>query len=715
MKSLSVSNSIYRAIFIILVILLVCIGIIAGIRIFNVTALPAQDFKAGRIIDDVVFYNKDAMNAQQIQAFLDRQIPNCDVWGTERSEYGGGSRAQYAASVGWHAPPYVCLNKYYENPNTGDTSYEHGGGTFAGGISAAQIIYNAAQRYGINPQVLLVLLKKESAGPLTSDTWPLKSQYRYAMGYACPDSGPNNTANCNSKQAGFYKQIEMAAWQLKYYKDHPNDYRYSLGWNNIQYSPNLACGTKRVNIENIATLSLYIYTPYTPNDGALANYPGTSHCGAYGNRNFYMFFREWFGDPSYTPPTCDAKMPDTVCVWRLYDPTYGSEFLTTSVAERDYVVRNLKYSYQDIAFYAFKSQKPGTIPVYRMNLPTQHFFTASTSEVNWLVAQGPQNASEGVAFYAYPASDKGNATLPIFRVSDSYRGHILTANLAERDSLVRSGSQQEGIAFNTPSGQASTSIATDNRLNIYRLNGPQGYFYTSSLYERDQFIRRGWGNEAILFQAPPASTSLAVRRFSKNAGEYMFTASNVEKNVLLQNGWLDEGIAWYVDQKTPQIYRFKINERYFYTGSLSEAAAISNKLGAYEGIAFGTNQESATPVFRLNSYQSHFFTANITEFLHSVNNGWNYEGIGWYLNNTAGANKPVYRLRGDYYFYTASEYEKNFLISKGWVLEGVAWYVPQSSTAPVYRVNGDYHFYTASSAERDYLVARGWRNEGTAW
>ena len=104
MKSLSVSNSIYRAIFIILVILLVCIGIIAGIRIFNVTALPAQDFKAGRIIDDVVFYNKDAMNAQQIQAFLDRQIPNCDVWGTERSEYGGGSRAQYAASVGWHAP-----------------------------------------------------------------------------------------------------------------------------------------------------------------------------------------------------------------------------------------------------------------------------------------------------------------------------------------------------------------------------------------------------------------------------------------------------------------------------------------------------------------------------------------------------------------------------------------------------------------------------------
>ncbi|NCU34013.1 hypothetical protein EOM27_01655 [Candidatus Saccharibacteria bacterium] len=259
-------------------------------------ALSAQDFNAGNIISDAVFYNKDTMNVQQIQDFLNKLIPSCDTWGTNRSGYGNLNNAQYAQQImGWHGAPYACLNNYHENPNTGETSFEKGGGWFEGGISAAQIIYNASQQYGINPQVLLTLLKKESAGPLTSDTWPLKSQYRYAMGYACPDSGPDNTANCNANQAGFYKQMMTAAWQLKYYKDNSNSYRYKIGWNDIQYSPDVSCGTKRVFIENVATLSLYIYTPYTPNNGALANYPGTAYCGAYGNRNFFMFFREWFG------------------------------------------------------------------------------------------------------------------------------------------------------------------------------------------------------------------------------------------------------------------------------------------------------------------------------------------------------------------------------------------------------------------------------------
>ncbi|MFZ1706737.1 MAG: hypothetical protein WAT62_02815, partial [Candidatus Nanogingivalis sp.] len=256
---------------------------------YDASAVSATDFNAGNIISDSVFYNKDAMSAQQIQDFLDRLMPSCYPYGQ--------------SVVSGFTPPYVCLKDYHENPTTGETSFEKGGGAFAGGISAAQIIYNASQQYGINPQVLLVMLKKESLGPLTSDTWPVKNQYQYAMGYACPDSGPGNTANCSSEKAGFYKQIMLAAWQFKYYKDHPNDYRYSIGWNDIQYSPNTACGTKRVYIENIATLSLYIYTPYTPNDEALANYPGTSNCGAYGNRNFFMFFSEWFGsttDVKYT-------------------------------------------------------------------------------------------------------------------------------------------------------------------------------------------------------------------------------------------------------------------------------------------------------------------------------------------------------------------------------------------------------------------------------
>ena len=281
------------------IIAIVVFSALAVIRNLS-NAVKATDFNPGRIIDDSIFYNKNAMNVQQIQQFLNSQVGQCDTWGTGPSGRNDGrTAAQFAASQNssyWHRPPYVCINNYHENPNTGETSFEKGGGAFEGGISAAQIIYDAAQKYGINPQVLIVLLKKESLNVL-NDNWPVKNQYKYAMGYACPDSGPGFSASCADSKAGFYKQITLAAWQMKYYKDHYKDGGYSLklGWNNIQYSPNPACGTKRVNIENIATLSLYIYTPYVPNDAALVNFPGTSHCGAYGNRNFFMFFNQLFG------------------------------------------------------------------------------------------------------------------------------------------------------------------------------------------------------------------------------------------------------------------------------------------------------------------------------------------------------------------------------------------------------------------------------------
>ena len=97
---------------------------------------------------------------------MNSQVSRCDTWGSGPSGRNDGrTAAQFAAaqrSNYWHKPPYVCINNYHENPSTGETSFEKGGGAFEGGISAAQIIYNAAQKYGINPQVLLVLLKKES-------------------------------------------------------------------------------------------------------------------------------------------------------------------------------------------------------------------------------------------------------------------------------------------------------------------------------------------------------------------------------------------------------------------------------------------------------------------------------------------------------------------------------------------------------------------------
>ena len=279
------------------------------------SAVTGADWKAGRIIDDGMFTNANDMSVGDIQNFLNAQVPSCDTNGTQpATEYGRSdlTHAQYAASRGWPAPPYACLRNFHEVPKTSpspgipDNSYNHGGGAFAGGVSAAQLIYDAAQKYQINPKVLLVKLRTESAGPLTSDTWPLQSQYTYAMGAQCPDSGPGGSANCNSNYAGFSIQIAESAALLRWYLDSMTQswwqYKKPYQTNSILWNVSqTGCGASDVYIETKGTAALYTYTPYQPNAAALANLYGMGDgCSAYGNRNFWRVYSDWFGT-TYNP------------------------------------------------------------------------------------------------------------------------------------------------------------------------------------------------------------------------------------------------------------------------------------------------------------------------------------------------------------------------------------------------------------------------------
>ena len=247
-------------------------------------ALSGSNFNAGRIIDDTVFTNKDSMTVQQIQDFLNSKVPTCNRW-----------HSAYNAD---NPPPYTCLKEYQENTTTGENNFARFNGdgspyNVPGGKSAAQIIWDSAQAYNINPQALIVLLQKEQG--LVTDDWPLLSQFTKATGYLCPDTAP-----CSASAGGFGKQVVGAAWQFRHDLDGidtPNYWSpYGKGWNNILYSPNAACGTKSVYIENQATAVLYKYTPYTPNSAALNNLYGLGDgCSAYGNRNFWRYFNDWFG------------------------------------------------------------------------------------------------------------------------------------------------------------------------------------------------------------------------------------------------------------------------------------------------------------------------------------------------------------------------------------------------------------------------------------
>lgn len=238
----------------------------------EVDAANMAAFDPGYIISDYQMGNYSSMSEGDIQNFLSSK-GRCG-----NTNFGGvGTRVDYFSDstppTTWHVTNgrTVCLAE--ENMN---------------GESAAHIIWQAAQDYRINPQVLIVLLQKETG--LITDPIPNSWDYQRATGYGCPD-----TAECSSKYYGFKNQIRNAAWLFRYTLD--NGYsRYPIGNVYVQWNPNAGCGGSVVNIRNNATSALYRYTPYQPNASALASsYGGGDGCAAFGNRNFYSYFEDWFG------------------------------------------------------------------------------------------------------------------------------------------------------------------------------------------------------------------------------------------------------------------------------------------------------------------------------------------------------------------------------------------------------------------------------------
>jgi len=240
------------------------------------TAVDTRQFDPGNIIDDSLFFNKDAMTEAEIQAFLNAKVRNC-------------------------ISGFTCLKDYRETTRTIPatpmcTTYQGGANE-----SAARIIFKVAQACGISPRVILVTLQKEQS--LVTHTSPSGSRYRSAMGAGCPDTAP-----CDAEYYGFFNQVHYGAYLFKRYTQPPGtgagtswptrfDLRYPVGQTSaVLYHPNRDCGTQNVFIRNQATHALYIYTPYTPNQAAInAGYGLGNSCSSYGNRNFFNYYTEWFG------------------------------------------------------------------------------------------------------------------------------------------------------------------------------------------------------------------------------------------------------------------------------------------------------------------------------------------------------------------------------------------------------------------------------------
>lgn len=134
--------------------------------------------------------------------------------------------------------------------------------------SAADIIYDAAQNYQVNPKYLLVTLQKEQS--LITDDTPTSKQLDWATGYAVCDSCSMSDPRLQ-KHKGFGKQVDDAAGIMRWYYDNRANPVV------IKKDTPIRIDDLTVTPQSWATAFLYTYTPHL-----------------HGNRNFWRIWETWF-------------------------------------------------------------------------------------------------------------------------------------------------------------------------------------------------------------------------------------------------------------------------------------------------------------------------------------------------------------------------------------------------------------------------------------
>ncbi len=134
--------------------------------------------------------------------------------------------------------------------------------------SAWEIIYEASQKYNINPKTILVLLQKEQS--LIESKNPTDYNLSWATGFSrCDSCDPLDPLL--QKFSGFGIQVDRAAWRFRYYVEHPEEFSFQIGKISI-----IDDGVVVVPA-NQATVNLYNYTPHL-----------------HGNENFWNIWQRYF-------------------------------------------------------------------------------------------------------------------------------------------------------------------------------------------------------------------------------------------------------------------------------------------------------------------------------------------------------------------------------------------------------------------------------------
>ncbi|MBI3624228.1 hypothetical protein HY218_01200, partial [Candidatus Saccharibacteria bacterium] len=227
-------------------------------------ATPASAaFTANNLIDDGHFDNTATMSSAQIDAWLNSNFPSS----------------------------CISTNRGFSAPDP--TGYSPSGGfTYGSNVSAGRVIYDAAQVYGLNPQVVLTTLQKEQS-LISGNAGCSTLRYVGAMGYGCPDGGTtHNYSGLNlytingttvtsvsgtcvntASKAGFSQQVIHGVWLLKFGEQRSEGNTswnvQKPGWDNSDdpqtcYSGPMTQGYRKRCSSDATTV---YYDGYTPIDG----------------------------------------------------------------------------------------------------------------------------------------------------------------------------------------------------------------------------------------------------------------------------------------------------------------------------------------------------------------------------------------------------------------------------------------------------------------
>lgn len=160
-----------------------------------------------------------------------------------------------------------------------------------------------------------------------------------------------------------------------------------------------------------------------------------------------------------SPTVTTAMIPitsDTVSIYRFFDKTDGTHFFTASATERDSLIAtrpDLDFEGVGMDAVAPGGSDAAAEAVYRFFDAAHgtHFFTASSTERDSLIASRPDMTFEGTAFYEDASPVSGDSA--VYRFFDTTHGtHLYTESAAEKATILASRPDltPEGIAFYAP-------------------------------------------------------------------------------------------------------------------------------------------------------------------------------------------------------------------------------------------------------------------------